>query len=521
MTAVPGGRAAAPADARGATARLRAAWGRTSLRVRLVAGMLVLVALALVGSGAVAAATLRGYLVQRVDDQLRGAAGAMLHEQADGDRPLGGGGDADGGDGGRLPSQFVREVLTANGRPVGGTLSNLVDSSEELPDFPHLTVAQARAQAGEPFTVGSADDGERWRVVAVPLPDGSGTLLVASGLGDVSATVARLETIELGIGLGTLVLAALAGGLLVRTALRPLREVEDTASAIAAGDLSRRVADDDPRTEVGRLGSAFNTMLTRIEESFRARAASEEEARRSEERMRRFVADASHELRTPLTSIRGFAELHRLQRDAVAGTAVADVSRSMERIESEATRMGLLVEDLLLLARLDQERPLAREPVDLLAVAADVVHDSAARAPDRVVRLVAVPSDQPPVVAGDDARLRQVLTNLVDNALQHGPAGSPVEVRVGTAATVPGDGSGPTAVVEVVDHGRGLTATEKEHVFERFWRADASRNRADGGAGLGLAIVSALVTRHGGTVGVDDTPGGGATFRVRLPLQPA
>jgi two-component system OmpR family sensor kinase len=184
----------------------------------------------------------------------------------------------------------------------------------------------------------------------------------------------------------------------------------------------------------------------------------------------------------------------------------------MERIESEATRMGLLVEDLLLLARLDQERPLATEPVDLLAVAADVVHDTSARAPGRVVRLVAVPSPEPPVVAGDDARLRQVLTNLVDNALQHAPAGTPVEVRVGTDAAV-------GAVLEVVDHGRGLTAAEKDHVFERFWRADAARNREDGGAGLGLAIVSALVARHGGTVEVDDTPGGGATFRVRLPLR--
>jgi two-component system OmpR family sensor kinase len=484
--------------------------------VRLVAGTLVLVVLALAGSGAVAVATLRGYLVQRVDDQLRGAAGAMLHEQSDGDRPLGVGGDPGSHDA-RLPSQFVREVLAANGKPVGGTLSNLVDGSQSLPDFPHLTVAQARGKGGEPFTVRSTGGGERWRVVAVPLSDGSGTLLVASGLGDVNATVARLETIEIGIGLGTLVLVALAGGLVVRTALRPLREVEDTASVIAAGDLSRRVPDADPRTEVGRLGGAFNTMLARIEESFRAQAASEEEARRSEERMRRFVADASHELRTPLTSIRGFAELHRLQQGASAA-APAGVGRSMERIESEATRMGLLVEDLLLLARLDQERPLASEPVDLLAVAADVVHDSSARAPDRVVRLVAVPSPEPPVVAGDDARLRQVLTNLVDNALQHGPAGSPVEVRVGTEPTNRPAGSVPSAVVEVVDHGPGLTAAEKEHVFERFWRADASRNRAEGGAGLGLAIVSALVARHGGTVEVDDTPGGGATFRVRLPV---
>jgi two-component system OmpR family sensor kinase len=513
MTTLAGARAAARTDARAVAARVRTAWRRTSLRVRLVAGMLVLVVLALAGSGAVAAATLRGYLVQRVDDQLRGAAGAMLHDGDDG-RPLGGPAGGPDDHDARLPSQFVRELLTATGRPVGGTLSNLLDSSEALPDFPHLTIAEARARDGKPFTVGSTSGGERWRVMAVPLSDGSGTLLVASGMGDVTATVGRLETIEIGIGLGTLVLVALAGGLVVRTALRPLREVEDTAAAIAAGDLSRRVADDDPRTEVGRLGAAFNTMLGRIEQSFRAQAASEEEARRSEDKMRRFVADASHELRTPLTSIRGFAELHRLQQGAAPAAGAADVGRSMQRIESEATRMGLLVEDLLLLARLDEERPLAEEPVDLLALAADVVHDSSARAPDRAVRLVVVPSPEPPVVAGDDARLRQVLTNLVDNALRHAPPGTPVEVRVAADA-------GRSAVVEVVDHGPGLSAEQKDHVFERFWRADSSRTREDGGAGLGLAIVSALVGRHGGTVEVDDTPGGGATFRVRLPLRAA
>ncbi|MGN6781399.1 MAG: sensor histidine kinase [Marmoricola sp.] len=512
MTPRAHGWAGARTAARAVPTTLRRAWNRTSLRVRLVAGMLVLVVLALAGSGSVAAATLRGYLVQRVDDQLRGAAGAMLHERIN-DGP--GGGDPDGHDA-RLPSQFVREVLASNGTPLGGTLSNLVDGSQSLPDFPHLTITQARAKGGEPFTVGSTRGATRWRVLAVPLSDGSGTLLVASGLGDVNATVARLETIEIGIGLATLVLVVLAGGLVVRTALRPLREVERTATAIAAGDLSRRVADDDPRTEVGRLGDAFNTMLGRIEESFLAQAASEEEARRSEARMRRFVADASHELRTPLTSIRGFAELHRLQQGAPSPTP-ADVGRSMERIESEATRMGHLVEDLLLLARLDQERPLANDPVDLLALAADVVHDAAARAPDRVVRVVAVPSADPPVVAGDDARLRQVLTNLVDNAIQHSPTGSPVDVRIGTEPADRATGSGPAAVVEVVDHGPGLNTVEKEHVFERFWRADASRNRAEGGAGLGLAIVSALVDRHGGSVEIHDTPGGGATFRVGLP----
>lgn len=425
-----------------------------------------------------------------------------------------------------MPSQYVTELLTADGAPVGIAKSSPVDSSQALPDFPRLTTAQARARHGDPFTVGSTGGGGQWRMVAVAPPDGSGTLLVASSLEDVAATVAHLETLQLAIGLATLALVALAGGLVVRAALSPMRKVEETATVIAGGDLSRRVPVVDPRTEVGRLGTAFNTMLTRIEESFAAQAASEEEARRSEERMRRFVADASHELRTPLTSIRGFAELYRLQSQHGGGPAPREVSRSMGRIESEASRMGELVEDLLLLARLDRERPLHTEPVDLIEVAAGVVHDAAARAPGREVRLVAVPSDRPPVVEGDSARLHQVLTNLVDNALQHTTAAAPVEVRVAVVASGAGpERPGPDdrgarrhVVVDVVDHGAGLSPEEAAQVFERFWRADVSRNRSVGGAGLGLSIVRALVDRHGGTVEVADTPGGGATFRVRLPL---
>ncbi|HEX3214379.1 MAG TPA: ATP-binding protein, partial [Actinomycetota bacterium] len=245
---------------------------------------------------------------------------------------------------------------------------------------------------------------------------------------------------------------------------------------------------------------------------------SEEAARRSEDRMRRFVADASHELRTPLTTIRGFAELYRQGgvRDP------AELDRLMRRIEDQAAQMGLLVEDLLLLARLDQQRPLDRRPVDLLALAAEAVHDARAVAPDRPIELVLGTGDgdgkggSALVVLGDDQRLRQVLANLVNNALTHTPAGSPVEVRVGTA---PLDGA-PGAAVEVVDHGPGLTPEQAERVFERFYRADKARSRAAGGTGLGLSIVAALVAVHGGTVQVDSVPGRGARFRVVLPLAP-
>jgi two-component system OmpR family sensor kinase len=278
------------------------------------------------------------------------------------------------------------------------------------------------------------------------------------------------------------------------------------------------VPDRDPRTEVGRLGQALNTMLVQIELAFGARAASEASARRSEDRMRRFVADASHELRTPLTTLRGFAELYRQG----ASRDPEELDRLMRRIEGQAARMGLLVEDLLLLARLDQQRPLDQTPVDLLALAGEAVNDAHAVAPDRQIELVLGTSDGDGgqggalVVLGDDQRLRQVLANLVNNALTHTPAGSPVEVRVGAAQL---DGR-PGAAVEVVDHGPGLTPEQAERVFERFYRADPARSSAGGGTGLGLSIVAALVAVHGGTVQVDSVPGRGARFRVVLPLAP-
>jgi two-component system, OmpR family, sensor kinase len=293
--------------------------------------------------------------------------------------------------------------------------------------------------------------------------------------------------------------------------------MEQTAEAIAAGDLTRRVPDRDPRTEVGRLAAALNSMLAQIEAAFRARAASETTARRSEERMRRFVADASHELRTPLTTIRGFAELYRQGASRKPG----ELDRLMRRIEDQAARMGLLVEDLLLLARLDQQRPLDRRPVDLLALAAEAVNDARAVAPDRRIELELDGAGDgagggPLVVLGDEDRLRQVIANLMSNALTHTPAGSPIELRAGTRR---GDGAG-NAAIEVVDHGRGLTRQQAERVFERFYRADPARSHAAGGTGLGLSIVAALVAAHGGTVEVSSVPGQGASFRVLLPLDP-
>jgi two-component system OmpR family sensor kinase len=336
----------------------------------------------------------------------------------------------------------------------------------------------------------------------------------------------------------TIIVVALAvvGVAIVRASLRPLRDIEKTARAIAAGDLSRRVPDQDPHTEVGQLGRSLNTMLAQIETSFDARTRSEAAARRSEERMRQFVADASHELRTPLTAMRGYAEYYRQRggmHDDPAGRSQpgngelghelgsqsqltrADMDRIMQRVEQESARMGVLVEDMLLLARLDQQRPLEHRPVDLLTLAADAVQDARIIAPDRDITLE-VGSGAAFLILGDEVRLRQVIGNLMNNALVHTPDGTPVAVRVLAGPRQPV----PSVLLEVADQGPGLRPDQAEHVFERFYRADQARTRKAGGTGLGLAIVAALVAAHDGTVALMTAPDQGATFRITLPLAP-
>lgn len=488
---------------------------RAPLRVRLVATLMLLVLIALAVSGFVARATLHSYLISRIDTQLRSVA------QPTQEHGIGGlsdhGGDRADGEGG-LYSDYVTEVTDATGAIAVPLRQNLVDPRQPLPKLPRLTAAQVRASGARYLTVDAVRGGDHWRLLVEPikLGDGStGTFLIAQNLDDVDNTVDHLTVLLLVIGAAALVVLAGAGYLIVRASLRPLGEVERTAAKIAAGDLSERVPQSDPRTEVGQLSGALNTMLAELERAFAQRAESEAAARKSEDRMRRFVADASHELRTPLTSIRGFAELYR--QGAVRGEA--DVLRVMGRIEDEARRMGLLVEDLLLLARLDQERPLARAPVDLLALLSDAVHDAKAMAPQRSITLELGKTEPPPVVIGDEARLRQVLGNLVSNAVRHTPAGTPITLGLGTRRHEP---TGTFVVdVSVADTGPGMSEEQAARVFERFYRADAARNRSDGGTGLGLAIVSALVAGHGGAVDVATAPGQGARFTITLPLAAA
>jgi two-component system OmpR family sensor kinase len=451
-----------------------------SLRARLVLGCLAVVAVLLVADVALAT-TFRSFLTGRVDAQLDTALRARA-------RP--GGRD---GPPREAFSEFYLARADAQGRVVDAG-RRFGDPDDVVPTPPAARVVAEAVSPGarlRPFTV-KAPDGTGWRVASVRQAPG-GYALVGVHLGDLQATMRRMTGVLAVATLAVLGTLVAAGVWVLRQGVRPLVAMTATAGAIADGALSERVSDTDERTEAGRLGVALNTMLGRIESAFAERAA-------GEQRLRRFVADASHELRTPLTSIRGYAELYR----SGALTRKAELDDAMRRVESEARRMGVLVDDLLLLARLDQGRPLEREPVRLDVVAADAAADARAVDPSREVTVDA----EPVTVTGDDARLRQVVGNLVGNAVRHTPPGTPIRVSVHPRGSV--------ARVAVTDSGPGMDAETSSRVFERFFRADPARTQ--GGSGLGLSIVSAVVAAHGGTVSVDTAPGEGATFVVELPL---
>jgi two-component system OmpR family sensor kinase len=470
---------------------------RFPLRVTLVAAMLGLVTVALVVIGVAGSTLLQRYLLDRVDSQLRPLADQVFRF-----------GQPSPGSGGKFGVYPGGGLYVAESDSQGNLQGDLISpsTSTPLPKLGAVTSTDVVNHNGHAFTVGSASGSRQWRVLELQTADGSTNVTVALGLDDVNNTLNRLVSIDAVVS--AIVLALLAGVayFMIRGSLRRLVEVERTAEAIAAGDLARRVTVADDHTEVGKLGTSLNTMLGQIEDAFHAQERSEMNARASEERMRRFVADAGHELRTPLTSVRGFAELYRM--GAVADEA--ELARVMKRIEDEAARMGLLVEDLLLLARLDQQRPLEHRPVDLLVLATDAVTDLRALHPERELRLITDPHGDPPVIMGDEGRLRQVLGNLLTNAYTHTPPGT--QVRLSVAA------EGPFAVLAVGDNGPGMLPEDAARVFERFFRADPSRVRRSGGSGLGLSIVAALVAAHGGTVEVHSEVGVGTTFTVRLPL---
>ncbi|WP_333618293.1 sensor histidine kinase [Dietzia sp.] len=479
---------------------------RFPLRVLLVAATVALVALGLVGSGVAVTLTMRAQLINTQDQKLREAMSewastppprpheSFIPEEANRQRP---------------PSQFFVAVRTSSGQ-----LLFEVDDSSTSPTLPDQVALR------QPFDLPDSDGEGEWRALADMDSQGNITVLAVPLDSTVDSTVVKLVQVQALVGIIILAGVGTCAWILVRRSLRPLQEVESAAHEIAEGNFDRRLPDVSPHTEVGSLAQSFNWMASRIESAFAATEASRQKAADSEDRMRTFVADAGHELRTPLTSIIGFAELYRKRM-------IPDADAAFDRIEPEAKRMHVLIEDLLTLARLDAERPMAHEQVDLPHVAADAVAGARAIEQDRDVALRV---DAAPVVTGDPGRLRQVALNLVVNALRHAGPGAAVTVRVTEALASTAEHSasvGPTlrpgtrvGVLEVDDDGVGMDPETAAKSFERFHRADDSRTRADGagGSGLGLAIVAGIVEAHGGAVHLDTAPGRGARFRVEIPL---
>jgi two-component system OmpR family sensor kinase len=489
-----------------------------SLRARLLVGLLALAAVGLLIVDAVSYTALRSYLYDRVDQQVQSAV------------PLAGRSVVVRGVAGRRREAFpgtpvppgsippLKEERAAAPPPPGtflevrGPKGKVVPGTQALfsgakPDLPSRLPVSKSARSLDVFTVSSSGSSSDFRAAAVPArrlvppelaavtPRHLGTVVVAVSLQDVNETLSHLRLIGGIVTAAVLVALAALAWWVIRVGLRPLERMGQTANAIAAGDMSARVESTDERTEVGRLGSALNSMLGQIEHAFAERQA-------SEDRLRRFLADASHELRTPLSSIRGYAEIFRTG----AARKPDELAKAMRRIEDEAERMGVLVSDLLVLARLDEVRERVREPVELAGLATEACEDARAVTPDRTI---AVEVDWPTEVVGDPEQLRQVVANLLRNALVHTPAGTPIEVSVKNV--------GDTATLMVRDHGPGFETGDEERVFDRFWRRGESRGRHDGGAGLGLAIVAAIAEAHDGTIAAANAAGGGAEFTLTLP----
>jgi two-component system, OmpR family, sensor kinase len=479
-----------------------------TLRLRLVLALvgLLTVGLALFGFGTYYLYAHSQY--ERLDQQISAsvtlATSQLEHVRQNQSNPTGtGGGGFEPGRGpipgaGRggppptyLPPGTYAELRDESGQVVPGQVVQLVDSS----DKPRLPSTLEATPGTDTFmTTGSASGSGSWRVLVTADPnDSTQTLVVGVPLGDLTQSLDEFVLIEIAAAIALLAILSVGSWFILRRGLHPLEVMSTTAGEITAGDLSQRVSPSGGPTEVGQLGLALNTMLDEIEQAFHERDV-------TEQRLRRFLADASHELRTPITSIQGFAELFRVGADH----AQVDLPTILRRIEEESARMRLLVEDLLLLARLDQTRQIEAEPVDLAVLAADACTDAVAADRERPVTLDA---PEPVVVRGDEAHLRQAIANLVSNAIHHTPSSSALEV----SARRDGDG----ASVTVRDHGPGLDDQAVAHVFDRFWRADTAR--AGSGAGLGLAIVAAIAAEHGGTASVMNAPGGGAAFTLHLP----
>ena len=474
---------------------MRSPFANSSLRNRLTVGVLILSAFGFAGAGFGAQALLQDYLIHQVDDQLLSVVGGVAdrldqagiardEDDAQASRattPLN-----------RVPTSISVTVLDPFGNLVGGIGGDL--NSNQITDYVKgLLPGQVAAFGSKPFTVEAP--GADFRVATAVLPSSLGSVIVAQSLSDFDKTTHQISVVFLIIGGIVLLFIAFASRQVIKLSMKPLKKIEETAEQIAAGDLSARLENFEPDTEVGRLSTSLNIMLSRIEESFAARAE-------SENKLRRFVADASHELRTPLTSIRGFAELHR-QGAVPEGEKTREL---ISRIEKESMRMGYLVEDLLMLARMDQSRELVMADVDLSHLVQEAVSSASAAGPDHpITSNIAVDIH----TQGDADKIYQVITNLLANARAHTPVGTPIHVATHSTK----DGS----YVTVADKGPGLSAEDQMHIFERFYRVDTSRQRSSNdGSGLGLSIVDEVMKAHGGTVSVASEPGNGATFTLHF-----
>jgi two-component system, OmpR family, sensor kinase len=476
---------------------------RLSLRARLVLGVILLAGLGLAAADVATYSSLSSFLIGRTDTALQDAHLSVSRARGGpDDHGHGGGPPGEGRPGGianAAPGDYVQIrkldgtiITTHAARDFPGTED---DPAPKLPKSLNLPSARDGGDRVAYFTADAVRGHERYRVRAsIEANDPSHVVLLAAPLEDVDGTLHRLLLIELLVTGLVLAGIALLGLYVIRLGLKPLRAIEATAASIAAGDLSQRVEHADERTEVGRLGLALNAMLAHIESAFKAREA-------SERKLRQFVADASHELRTPLAAVRAYAELF----GRGAAERPDDLARSMTGIRRESERMTLLVDDLLLLARLDEGPPLEREPVELGAVISEAVETARTLDPTRTIELAIEPAR----VVGDRDRLRQIIDNLLSNARAHTPPGTHVHVSLKR--------SNGSAHLTVADDGPGMTHDQVAHVFERFYRTDASRTRASGGVGLGLSIVAAVAEAHGGAVSAESVPGSGTRFNVELP----
>ncbi|WP_279791508.1 sensor histidine kinase [Rothia dentocariosa] len=473
-----------------------------SLRTQLVLVTSVLIALAIAVTSLVAISALRAQMVHQLDEEMKASSSSLVSSV----------GTSQTRQDGAVGSYRVY-VLDQH----GNVLHSIAGADQQAENEPVLTgwdSEKVKKYHETGTTVNSRTGSNDWRIMPISLESSTNgqasSMVIALPLKQTNQVVALVGVLTFAFGLATLAAAIAMTWVIVTRTFEPLARVEQTAAKIAAGDLSQRIEDYNPSNEIGNLAISLNTMLAQIESSFNAQA-------KSEAKMRRFVGDASHELRTPLVSIRGYSELYRqgaLPNDEAVATA-------MGRIESESKRMGQLVEDLLTLARIDERRESKLAPFDLFHLAVDASNDAYATSPDREVSLVGLTDDVAPTsapVIGDESRMRQVVANLLTNAMRYTPAGTPLEIAVGVREDVPGY---PLSVIEVRDHGPGIHGEDRERVFERFYRTDTSRSRETGGTGLGLSIVAAILEQHDGSVHIEETPGGGATFVISLPFYPA